>query len=255
MTTKKDHWQSEGYHTYLYGNCSAFALVLTVLELLYDKTLISSAIAIIHQVPMCLLVTGGTWWIQGCRLGRFPALPLARVGTGDLRGAGGERRTRLSCQGCRLLGLLHVNRGALDMMDYHRRGRHHLWSDGGALRLQRGWCGAWLGWRWGSLCRGFCWCSCCWGAVAHWDVSGRIGSFLRALWSRSAERRETECHTNAGKNRDLQIFCLFNNLNSSLHWQKSILQPRLAVLESFFLSPNQTENTLNPVMKSTNNAD
>lgn len=112
--------------TYLYGHSSAFALVLAVLELLYDETLVGSAVAIIHWIPMCLLRTGGTRWIRGRPLGRLPALTLAQVGTGDVRGAGGERWTGLSCQGGRLLGLLDVDWGALDMMDDHRRGGHHL---------------------------------------------------------------------------------------------------------------------------------
>ena len=75
-------------------------------------------------------------------------------GTRDLNGAGGERGTGLSGQGCRLLGLLHEHRGALDMMDDHRGGGHHLGSDGGVLGIQCGRGGAGLSWCWGGFSDG-----------------------------------------------------------------------------------------------------
>ena len=138
MLDKNKLKPNDTWKAYLNRQSSVFALVLTVLELLYDETLVGSAVAIIYWVPVCLLLTGRTRWIHSCPPGRFPALTLAQGGTGGVGGVRGERRTGLSCQGCRLLGLLHVDRGALDMMDDHRRGRHHLGFDGGALGLQRG---------------------------------------------------------------------------------------------------------------------
>lgn len=76
--------------------------------------------------------------MQNCPLGILRPTTLVKVGAGYESGAGGERRTRLSGEGCRLLRLLHVNWRTLDVMDDHRGRGHHLGSDGGVLGLEWG---------------------------------------------------------------------------------------------------------------------
>lgn len=115
--------------TYLNRHSSVFAFLLIVLELLDNEILMSCAVATIHQ---SLLVASRTLRV---RFWRLPSLSLAQVGAGDDGLAGGGWGAGLSHQSCRLLGLLNEDRGALNMMDDHRGGRHHLRFDGGALRF------------------------------------------------------------------------------------------------------------------------
>lgn len=122
---------------YLYRHGSLLALVWGVLELFYDEILLDP-ISVADRVPLRFLAVGRARRIAGCRLGGLAALAFAQNGTGRVSWARGQRRAGPGGQGRRLLGLLHVDRGALNVMDHHRGGGHDLGLNGGSLGFEGG---------------------------------------------------------------------------------------------------------------------